>query len=64
VRYVLPLVMIMLVGIAAMLWLLSAGTQGGIQCSEHVVIVRGRANQPMECVCINGALASCFSPGP
>ena len=33
-------------------------------CRERVVIVTGPDGQPLECVCIEGALSTCFSPGP
>jgi cbb3-type cytochrome oxidase subunit 3 len=33
-------------------------------CSNQIVIIRGRDDAPMECVCLGGVLASCFEPGP
>ena len=33
-------------------------------CTDRVVIMRGPDGQPLECVCIAGALSTCFSPGP
>jgi len=54
----------MILGIATALWLISARTRGGIQCPDRVVMLRGRANEPIECICLDGTLATCFSPGP
>lgn len=36
----------------------------GSDCTERIVILRGPHGQPVECVCIEGALATCFNPGP
>ena len=33
-------------------------------CSSQVVIVKGPAGQPLECVCFQGSLSTCFDPGP
>ena len=33
-------------------------------CRERVVMVKGPHGQPLECVCIEGTLSTCFSPGP
>ena len=33
-------------------------------CNSHVVIVRGRGGGLVECVCLDGALSTCFDPGP
>jgi hypothetical protein len=33
-------------------------------CSNRVSIVTGPNGEPRECVCIDGALAGCFAPGP
>jgi hypothetical protein len=33
-------------------------------CAGRVVIVTGPDRQPLECVCVNGALSTCFNPGP
>jgi hypothetical protein len=33
-------------------------------CISHVVIVRGRNGGPVECVCLDGTLSTCFDPGP
>lgn len=32
-------------------------------CSNQIVIMRGRDGAPMECVCLGGVVASCFEPG-
>jgi hypothetical protein len=33
-------------------------------CRGRVVMVKGPHGQPLECVCIEGTLSACFSPGP
>jgi hypothetical protein len=33
-------------------------------CRGQVVIVKGPAGQPLECVCFEGSLSKCFDPGP
>jgi hypothetical protein len=32
-------------------------------CSERIVIIPGPRGMPMECVCDEGRLATCFNPG-
>jgi len=44
--------------------LLALRAQRGVHCRDHVVIVNGRRGAPIECVCIDGVLATCFEPGP
>ena len=33
-------------------------------CVSHIVTVRGPDGGPVECVCLDGALSTCFDPGP
>lgn len=33
-------------------------------CTGRIVIVKGADGEPLECVCAEGALATCFKPGP
>ena len=33
-------------------------------CAGRVVMIRGPHGEPMECVCVQGVLATCFEPGP
>ena len=33
-------------------------------CASSVVMVPGPHGQPVECVCIGGAVSTCFDPGP
>ena len=33
-------------------------------CPNRIVITKGKDGAPLECVCANGVLASCFGPGP
>jgi hypothetical protein len=39
-------------------------TSSAPDCSGRVVILRKPGGEPVECVCIDGVLASCFNPGP
>jgi len=58
------LLIVIVVGMALAVWLLSVRTRQGVQCPDRVVILRGRGSTPIECVCLDGTLATCFSPGP
>lgn len=40
------------------------GRQPSSDCREQVVIVKAPNGSPLECVCIEGSLATCFNPGP
>jgi hypothetical protein len=33
-------------------------------CASRIVVVTGPDGRPVECVCLNGALSTCFNPGP
>jgi hypothetical protein len=33
-------------------------------CQRQVVIVKSPTGQPLECVCFEGSLSTCFDPGP
>lgn len=33
-------------------------------CTSSVVIARGPHGAPVECVCVNGVISTCFDPGP
>jgi hypothetical protein len=33
-------------------------------CKGKIVIIRGPAGRPVECVCENGRRGTCFDPGP
>jgi hypothetical protein len=33
-------------------------------CSGRIVILRKPSGEPVECVCIDGVLETCFNPGP
>jgi hypothetical protein len=33
-------------------------------CHTSIVTLQGRDGQPLECVCIEGAISTCFNPGP
>lgn len=33
-------------------------------CSSSVVIGRGPHGEPVECVCVEGVISTCFDPGP
>jgi hypothetical protein len=33
-------------------------------CTSSVVIGRGPHGEPVECVCVEGVISTCFDPGP
>ena len=33
-------------------------------CASSVIIGRGAHGEPVECVCVGGAVSTCFDPGP
>jgi hypothetical protein len=33
-------------------------------CTSSVIIGRGPHGEPVECVCVNGTVSTCFEPGP
>ena len=33
-------------------------------CVSHLMIVKDAAGRPLECVCFDGELSTCFDPGP
>ena len=51
--------------VIALFWLeLASHRQPSPDCSGGIVIVPGPRGMPMECVCDEGRLATCFNPGP
>jgi len=64
VKYLLALFVVVVVGVGIATWLLSVRTERGVQCPDRVVVLRGHGGAPLECVCVDGALATCFAPGP
>jgi len=38
--------------------------RGWPDCASRVVLSRGPHGRPVECVCIEGRLSTCFEPGP
>jgi len=33
-------------------------------CGSRVVIAKGLHGEPVECVCLEGQISTCFNPGP
>ena len=33
-------------------------------CTSRILTLKGRDGRPIECVCLDGALSTCFDPGP
>ena len=33
-------------------------------CTSSVVIGRGPRGEPVECICVEGVVSTCFDPGP
>src|SRR5438128_11194442 len=63
VKYLGVLLLAIAFGLLTALSVLSLRSQRGVKCPDHVVIIRGRETGPVECVCIDGRLATCFPPG-
>jgi hypothetical protein len=32
-------------------------------CSSRILILKGAHGEPLECVCVDGTLSTCFNPG-
>ena len=58
-----PLAILVVLGLLGAISLLPRRSPRGVQCSSSVVIVRGRAGEPLECICSDGVLTACFAPG-
>ena len=56
--------LVLLLVAAVLLAVLVAHRASWPDCISRVVIVRGPAGGPIECVCFDGALSTCFDPGP
>ena len=59
---------LVLAGLALLVVVLAVQVMGRARpprdCTSSVVITRGPHGQPIECVCIDGVIATCFNPGP
>jgi hypothetical protein len=44
--------------------LLALRAHRGVKCPSQILIVRGHNGEPVECVCLDGVLSTCFEPGP
>jgi hypothetical protein len=62
----LGLLLLVLVVLAAALagLVIARAKQPSADCTSRVVISRGPHGEPVECVCIEGRLSTCFDPGP
>ena len=49
---------------AALLAALISGRAQQPECGSQVVTIKGPAGQPLECVCFQGSVSTCFDPGP
>jgi hypothetical protein len=50
--------------VAGLSWLgVTPHRPGSLQCSGRIVIVPGPRGMPLECVCEEGRLSTCFNPG-
>jgi hypothetical protein len=45
-------------------WLLNKDTRSAPDCPQKIYIVKRPDGESLECVCNEGALATCFKPGP
>ena len=57
-----------LAGLALLVGVLGVQVMGRTRpsagCTSSVVIVRGPHGEPVECVCFDGVVSTCFHPGP
>jgi hypothetical protein len=53
-----------LVAILLAVPLMTRRTSSTPDCSGRVVILKKPGGEPVECVCVDGVLATCFNPGP
>jgi hypothetical protein len=45
-------------------WVVTHQTRAASDCSQQIFIVKRPDGEALECVCDEGALATCFKPGP
>ncbi len=45
-------------------WFVAQGTHSPPDCPRRVYMITGRDGEPLECICAEGAMATCFKPGP
>ena len=59
-------ILLVLVGLALLLSVPVIGrwAQRSPECTGKIVTYTGPHGQPVECVCLDGTLATCFDPGP
>jgi hypothetical protein len=43
---------------------LSRHAISGPDCRNSIIMMKDKSGADLECVCVGGALASCFKPGP
>jgi len=57
-----------LAGLAVLVVVLAVQVMGRTRpspgCTSSVVIGRGPQGEPIECVCVEGVISTCFDPGP
>ena len=58
----------LLAGLAVLVVVLAVQVMGRTRpspgCTSSVVIGRGLQGEPVECVCVEGVISTCFDPGP
>jgi hypothetical protein len=60
-------IVVILVVVAAALslpFVTARHTQPAPHCGSRVLILKGAHGEPLECVCVDGTLSTCFNPGP
>ena len=57
-----------LTGLVMLVMVLAMQVMGRTQpvpgCTSSVVVGQGPRGQPVECVCVEGVVSTCFDPGP
>jgi hypothetical protein len=57
------LAILVVVAAALSLPFITHHTQPAPHCSNRVLILKGAHGEPLECVCVDGTLSTCFNPG-
>jgi hypothetical protein len=63
-RYVIVSAVVVAVALLAVVAAMRQPARRPVPCSGRIVVMRAPRGEPLECVCVEGTLSTCFSPGP
>jgi hypothetical protein len=63
-RYVIVSAVVVAVALLAVVAAMRQPARRPVPCSGRIVIMRAPRGEPLECVCVEGTLSTCFGPGP